>query len=516
MAHRWSYRTLPAAMMLVMLPVARTAGAQVIVPAVVAPTVGVPLVERPIAFDVAGRVLAITPTLAARWRLSAPEWPLGGDWTEARLYASASSVVLVAVRVDGAFARYALTADDLARLRRVIDTAVLAQAATTPGAAGRTGFELSEPAGNAFVRNQTLLGLFAYGPATSAMLSNSGAAAGGGYLLAAGASFFVAARVVRNRSVSRAQNTLAYHGGTRGATMGAAVAAIVNANGGPGYGAPVLAGALSGTVAGFRGARGMSDGEASSSGYVADLGALTTLGVAGALGVFDDDTSSNNNNLRPRAKAALGGAIAAGMLGYLTGPRYARRAAYNVTAGDVDVAFASAALGALGVNVAFGDGASGRTRVGVMTAGMLSGALLADRLLVRSADRTAADGTLAQLGAVAGMLMGGGVALVAEAGTRLSIGLITVGGVTGLSLADRLLAPGPDAGPTRGVLPGRGAASDAGSGPGGVRTSRVTVALVPAVTTLALQWRGTHSGPTRVPVSDRPIGHPVSIVRIAF
>ena len=81
-------------------------------------------VERPIAFDSTKRILVLTPTLAARLKLSAPDWPLGADWKEARLYVldstASSQAVLVAERVDGAIARYMLSADGLARLSRAV------------------------------------------------------------------------------------------------------------------------------------------------------------------------------------------------------------------------------------------------------------------------------------------------------------------------------------------------------------------------------------------------------------
>ncbi len=470
-----------------------------------------PQVERPVAFDAAGRVTVLSPTVASRWKLMPPEWPLGSDWREARLYATENgAAVLVVQRVDGAVARYPYAADELLKLRRVIDAAVLAQGPGGDGTRGTTGLELSEPAGNVFVRNQTVLGLFAYGPATAAILSDNGAAAGGGYLLAAGSSFFVAARMVRNKSVSRAQTILAFHGGTRGGLAGAAIAAIARANDGVGYGAPILAGALGGTIAGFQGAKGMSDGEAASSGFVADISAATTFGLAGALGAFDDDTVYRGDGAPPRARPALGSAIVAGLAGYWVGPRYARRSAYNVTAGDIDMMFTSAALGALAANAAIGDGTGRRTGFAVSTAGMLAGAAIADRMLVRSADRTSADGTLAQLGAVAGMLMGGGIALIAESDRQPSVALVAAGGALGLVLADRLLGPAPDAGPKRGVLP-----SGAASGPNG--SSRLSLSIVPAATTIALRMRGSRiSHDARVPGTKPASITSVPVLRIAF
>ncbi len=420
------------------------------------PPAAVPQVERPIAFDAEGRVLVLTPSTAARWKLSGPEWPLGNDWSEARLYATESgAAVLVVQRVDGAIARYAYDSNALLRLRALVNAAVVAQGADVGGDRGTTSTVTSEPAGNALIRNQAVLGLIAYGPATAAILSDDAAAAAGGYLLAAGSSFFIAARMVRNRSVTRAQTILGFHGGTRGSIAGAAVAAIGNADGGPGYGIPILVGALGGTIAGFRGARGMSDGEAASSGFGADIAALTTVGIAGAIGAFDEDTARIDDNLPSNGKVALGAGIAAGVAGYLVGPRYARRAAYNVTAGDIDVSFTSAALGALAANAVINDGTNARTRFAASTGGLLIGALVADRTKVRHADRTSADGTLVQLGAVAGMLMGGGVALAAESDAQAVVGLVAAGGIAGLALADVLVRPARDAGPRRGVLPRR-------------------------------------------------------------
>lgn len=444
-------------------------------------------VERPIAFDAAGRVLVLTPPVAARWKLAAPDWPLGSDWKEARLYQVNGSAVLVAQLVNGNVARYTYTADALTRLRALVDAAVVAQG-TGGGGRGETGLEMSQPAGNTFVRNQVLLGLFAYGPATAALLSNSGgAAAGGGYLVAAGSSYFVASQLIRTRTVTRAQASLASHGGTRGAAIGAGIAAIANADGGPGWGAPILAGAIGGTVVGFRRARPMSDGEAAASGLAADLAAVTAFGINGMLGAFDEKTERipepgepivENDNLETKAKVAIASAIGAGVAGYLIGPRYARRASYNVTAGDVSMVYTGAMLGAMTAVSTLPDDVAERTGFAVTTVGVLGGALLADRFMVRRADRTSGDGTLAQLGAVAGGLMGGGIALMARADRQVAMALIASGGTAGLVLADRSIGPAPDAGPVGGVLT-TGAMMPR-------RDARLSLSVVQAATTLGI------------------------------
>jgi hypothetical protein len=479
------------------IPLSALLGAAVLVPFATASLVAqsAPSVETPVPFDSAGRIPAISPTLVSRLALTAPAWPVSGAFREARLFRTETgSYVLVVQRTDGAVARFALSDDARTALQRAVSTGLLAQ-----GTGGErltndasTGVVASQPAGNRFVRNQTLLGLAAYGPATAALLSNSGpAAAGGGYFLAAGTSFFVAANLVKNRPVTRAQSSLASHGGTRGAAAGAAIAAIANANDGPGWGAPILLGAIGGTMGGYWRARGLSDGEAASAGFVADLAALTALGIGGTADAFRRETrevafdperpdltyTETDDNLRTPGKATLGAAIGASMLGYAFGPRYARRASYNVTAGDVSVAFASAALGALAATAIPGDNTDETTMFGVATAGMLTGAWLADRALVRTYDRTSADGTLVQLGALAGALMGGGVAAISEANRQGALALVTAGGTLGLVAADRILAPVRDAGPLRGIMETSARALD----------DRVRVSIGP-VTSVRIAW----------------------------
>ena len=429
----------------------------------------VPIVETSVPFDSARRVTVITPTLVTRLGLIAPAWPVNGSFREARLYRiDGGAHVLVVQRLDSTVARFSLDAAAVSSLQRAISTGLVAQGRGGDRLLGAgSGVVVSQPAGNLFVRNQTFLGLVAYGPATAALLSkSSAAAAAGGYFLAAGTSFFVAANMVQGRVVTRAQAARAAHGGTRGALVGVGIAAIANADGGPGWGAPILAGAIGGTIGGFHQARGLSDGEAASAGFFADLGALSVLGIGGSAGVFQGKKTTvayagspqfgsytqTDNSLRGPGKAVVGGAIGASILGYAFGPRYARRAAYNVTSGDVSVAFTGALLGGVAASSLIGDGGNNTPRYGVATAGVLAGAFLADRGLVRRADRTSADGTLVQLGALAGALIGGGIAAAAETETQGALALGSAGGILGLLAADAIIKPARDAGPLRGIM----------------------------------------------------------------
>ena len=421
-----------------------------------------PVIETMVSLDSARRVTVITPTLVSRLGLRSPAWPVVGPFREARLYrVDGGTHVLVVQRVDSTVDRFSLDAAAVSSLQQAVSVGLLAQGR---GGDRMLGAGTGVAAGNTFVRNQTFLGLVAYGPATAALLSNGGgAAAAGGYFLAAGTSFFVSANMVKGRVVTRAQAARAAHGGTRGALIGVGIAAIANADGGPGWGAPILAGAIGGTIVGFQQARGFSDGEAASAGFFADLGALTALGIGGSSGAFKGrktvalydannpqfgSYSTTDNSLRGPGKAAVGAAIGAGVIGYALGPRYARRAAYNVTSGDVSVAFTAALLGGVAASSLVDDG---EPKYGVVAAGLLAGAFLADRGLVRSADRTSADGTLAQLGALAGALMGGGIAAMADTDIKGALAFMSAGGILGLLAADNIVEPARDAGPLRGI-----------------------------------------------------------------
>ena len=131
-----------------------------------------------------------------------------------------------------------------------------------------------------------------------------------------------------------------------------------------------------------------------------------------------------------------------------------------MTAGDVSVAFASALLGGAATSSLIGDGGDDTPRYGVAAAGVLAGAFLADRGLVRKADRTSADGTLVQLGALAGALMGGGIATMTEANSQGALAMASAGGILGLLAADGIIKPARDAGPLRGIMQSSARAMD--------------------------------------------------------
>jgi hypothetical protein len=151
------------------------------------------VLERPVAFDSAGQLVAITPYIADRAALRAPWWPVSGDFTEARLYTvNDSTYVLTVGRKSGVVERYTIAAADRDAIRAIVSRLP------------RDVITARTDARNAFVRNQTILGLLAYGPAFAGAIADNGAGATAGYLVVAGGSFFAASEISRRTSISRA------------------------------------------------------------------------------------------------------------------------------------------------------------------------------------------------------------------------------------------------------------------------------------------------------------------------
>lgn len=396
-------------------------------------TLSAQIVETPIPFDSTGRVQSITPPLAARLGLTAPLWPVEGDFTEVRLYElSTGGFVLAASRPQGAISRYSLTAEQRAELQAWISEAMTR--------VGRPATEenpelISERAGGAFMRNQMLLAFSLYG-GSLATLVNDGTASAAVYLMAPAATFFIAGNYARQRSVSRAQNHLATDGAWRAAWMANGLLYALGVEDSPrAYAAATFAGGLGGTIAGIRAGRGMTDGEAHGATWGSTSTAVTTLGLLGASGVLEGSPNSG--------RVVVGALLAAGASGYPLGLRYVRRARYVITAGDVTTLAVASLLGvstAVIPIVAVDD--FGQFGAGILTVGFLGGQIVGDRALVRPYDHTGGEGFLVALGATAGALMGGGVAVLGGGGSAVAVmSLLTGGAIGGVVLTERMIEP---------------------------------------------------------------------------
>ena len=390
--------------------------------------------ETPVPFDSAGRVRTLTPALVARFDLRPPAWPVAGEFTEARLLRSSDSTHVLSVeRQDRTVERYSLTPDNVAALRFAIDAA-MARSGQTVSEDGHDA--LSQPARGAFVRNQMLLTWLVYGPSLAA-ISQDAKAGTALYLLATGASYFVTTGISRKMVVTRAQNHLSSDGAFRG--WGVAAGLTRAFAGGDAdsrtYAISGLAGSLGGAVIGFqRGAR-LTDSEAQASASVSNLGAGLALGLLGTSGLADEDDEG---------RAVSAAMVAGGLLGYAVGPEYPRRARYTVTRGDIQVTEVGSILGAaIGLTPFVRDNADNSVELlfGIATAGMLGGTYIAERAWARKYNHSSWDAGQTRLGALAGILMGSAVTVLAEPGVQGGYSLVVGGATLGAILGHNLAKP---------------------------------------------------------------------------
>lgn len=392
------------------------------------------VIETPIAFDSAGRVRSITPGAAMRLALVAPLWPVQGDFVAARLYAaSTGGHVLVVERPSGALERYALAGAEADVLHNMINAAL---ARTGAFVADEHSEMISQPARNTFVRNQVILSVGLYGPLLAA-LANDAKTGTVLYLLGAGGSYFAVTGLSRNIRVTRAQNHLATDGALRGfaAANGLLTAFAGDVPDGKTVAGVGLAGALAGSIGGFQYGRRLTDAEAHATTSASSFAALTALGLLGATGAFESTVSERD------VAASM---VATGAVGYLAGRSYPRRARYTVTAGDVDILWVGAALGAAAAVTPFvGSDANEQAAFGAATAGMLGGMVLAERGWSRPYDHTTSDVGQIWLGTIAGGLVGAALVVLTEPGEKMATGMVTVGAAAGALAAHSLVGPAP-------------------------------------------------------------------------
>ena len=408
------------------------------------------VVERPVPFDEAGQVMVMTPYIAGRADLRAPWWPVSGDFTGARLYTvNDSSYVLTVNRRSGVVERYTLSAADRDAIKAIVS---------------RLPHEViaaRNDARNSFIKNQTLLGLFVYGPAFSIALGDNVAGATAGYLVVAGGSFFAASEIARRNLISRAQSDLAFNMGHNGALAGWATMFIFDSND-QGQAAGAFIGGIGGAALGVGLGRGMTEADAVGAAFGSDIGALIGWGIAESIRgdetcttTYDPVTSlpvttTCDRNLSDRAEVTM--ILASGIIGYPLGVLYPRNARYHVTPGDINALWGATLLGATTAGAFLGDNVSQRAAAASLTAGGVLGMILGDRLLVQRYDHGRTDGSRVTLGTVAGELMGAGIAALINSDDpepHLVGGLAAVGGLAGMIITEKYLEPGPDTGRPR-------------------------------------------------------------------
>ena len=403
-----------------------------------APDAGAQIVETPVAFDSAGRVMTVTPSIAARVQLGPPAWRVVGDYTEARLFSvGGDAYVLAVARRDGSIERYSLTGSDVAYLRERVSTLP-------------PQFEIRRPRGErgGFILTQSLLGLAVYAPAFAAAVTDNPAGGASAYLLVSGATFFAASQIARDYTITPAMWGLSTHGALHGAFAGAAIPYILGAgddNDEAAY-AGMFAGGLAGTAAGLVFGKRMTTGDAAAAGFGADVSFLTMLGLIVAARGEGDDGDGGIEEMGRGDAALLLGATAAG---YSAGYVYPRTVRYNVTAGDVLTLWVTGALGVAASSLFLIDNSpSVSVGAATLTGGFLGGIVAGDRLLVKRFDHTAGDAGLLAVGGAAGALMGFGISnlLGGSDDARVNVGIGTAAAIAGIAATHYYIAPGGDDG----------------------------------------------------------------------
>jgi hypothetical protein len=389
--------------------------------------------ETPVPFDSAGRILSVSASLASRLGLTPPVWPVTGNFAEARLYRVSTGGYLLAVtRPTGAVDRFGIDDGQAVALRAAFGEAILRSGGpVSEDAAG----VIAEPARGPFVRDQMILAATLYGPAL-ASLTDDGTVASGVYMMSVGGTFFALNDFARRRSVSKAQNALTTDGALRGwAAVNLAAAALDARYSEKGTAVLALTGGIGGSMIGFHRGRSMTNGEAQAAMTISTLAAGAAVG--GLVTVVGDDIDDEG---RSAAAAALIGGIA----GYVGGPLYPRRQSYTVTAGDVQLLRMGSLLGTAAVITPFADADHMDTRVaaGILTAGWIGGALIADRIAARPFNHSESDSRMIHLGMIGGALMGASVPLMLEAESGVFwAGAITGGAILGAKVTQNMMAP---------------------------------------------------------------------------
>lgn len=299
--------------------------------------------------------------------------------------------------------------------------------------------------GNAFVRAQTALGLTVYGPAFAVMVGDEPATRLAAYLVMAGGSFFAATELTQQVDITPARHFLSSRMALRGAGSGLLLGRATNMRDTE-IAATTLIGGLGGTAAGLLVGGGLTEGEAVATVAGHDLVAASALAVTYMVNPSDD---VSNGGMAETTR--LGIPLALGLGGYALGRFYAGNAPYEVTAGDANLLWLGASIGATaGLTVISGSDPPPQTVAGTVLGGGLLGVWGADRLLVRRYDHSRAEGTMVSLGGLAGSVMGIGLGVLvsgeAERWDATTLGFAALGAIGGVALAERYLQPARDMG----------------------------------------------------------------------
>jgi hypothetical protein len=372
-------------------------------------------VETPVSFDSAQRVLALTPAMVQRLNLTAPTWPVTGDFKEAHLFSVSpgDAFTLVVQRQSGASERFTLSTNERVALRAAIDAGMTASGRPS----SEVGIDLvSEPAGNRFAVHLTSLAAIVYGPLAASLFEDDGKAAGAAWLLTTGLTYFISYSAAQSSGITRAQSDLAADlglvSGASGLLLGYAATGETDA----GVRGVALGSAIVGTLAGAGAAIGMSDAEVHGAMAGVRMGGAFAVGVSNLAGA----------DARSAAAASVAGAI----IGFPIGLAYPRHAGYLVTAGDAEAIGTSGFIGAAWAAATLGRDPSPKRVGATLALGYFGGGLIGSQVFARQFNLTRSQANILDVGAVAGGLVGLAIPVLADQNNTGAIMGAIAGGAT--------------------------------------------------------------------------------------
>jgi len=299
------------------------------------------------------------------------------------------------------------------------------------------------------VCDQTILGATIYAPSFATIMGSDALGWTAGYLVMAGGSFFAAAELSRDMTITEPMRRLANGAAIHGAVAGLLLGRATNLDRRPTAGA-VFLGSLAGTAFAMTAGKRVSDDEVAGAMFGADAGLVESFAFAQA--TMKSGSSSGNTD-KGTAGIAMGGMV----VGAVLGAGYVSSMPYKVTAGDIQTLWAAGAVGAvLGSATYAGSTATDSRMATALGLGSALGLFVGDRFLVRRYDHSRTDALYVQLGAAAGSLMGAGVSVLAggsKNGYSTTTAILTAaGGVGGIILGQRFSTPTADAGRRLGGL----------------------------------------------------------------
>jgi len=382
------------------------------------------LVERPVAFDDAGKTFVVSRALAEQAGL----FPGLAGFDELRAWESDSGMVLEVLNLDGTRVRRPLAREELDFARQRLAEL----AATQP-------VRLNQEGRGSFLLQQIPLALGAYGPGVTLSIDpQDGRAFTALYLLSASGSYFGSLVLSNAAPMTLAQTHLTVAYGYRGAAAGLLLGSVLDSYEHPlgnfARGGLLLAGTAGGQLGGYALSRKYGLGQAAMVSTFTDFGMMDGLVAAVAL------RKLLNRDIPDRylEGGALVGEFSGAVLGNLHAPRYPWSEGHATVIRTAGMAGA-AACGALYYAVTGLPGQTGHVVAATLSSigGNVAATWLAERDM-RQRSVSAGGGYIVAGTTIGGALLGAGIGYAATTEGRVVAATGILGGIGGFLFGRKL------------------------------------------------------------------------------